>query len=71
MHRDVEANDNTNNPPNHIVGPVRCQAKKTNCPRIVQSGQSTVKNLLTIVDMISPVWRSNIGSAHPCRLTME
>jgi hypothetical protein len=39
--------------------------------RIVQSGQNTVKNLLTIVDMISPIWRSNIGSAHPCRLTME
>jgi hypothetical protein len=27
--------------------------------------------LLTIVDMISPVWRSNIESTHPCRLTME
>ncbi len=39
--------------------------------RIVQSGQSIVKNLLTIVDMISPVWRSNIESTHPCRLTME
>jgi hypothetical protein len=39
--------------------------------RIVQSTQSIVKNLLTIVDIISPVSRSNIRSAHPCRLTME
>jgi len=38
---------------------------------IVQLGHSIVKNLFTIVDMISPVWRSNIESAHPCKLTME
>ncbi len=53
--------------------PVILQAPSDIKPRrrIVQSGQSTIKNLFTIVDMISLVWRSNIESAHPCRLTME
>jgi len=32
MHRGVEASDNISNPPSHIAGPVRRQAKKTNCP---------------------------------------
>jgi len=32
MHRSVEASDNTSNLPSHIAGPVRRQAKKTNCP---------------------------------------
>ncbi|CAN5959074.1 unnamed protein product [Sphagnum jensenii] len=32
MHRGVEASDNTSNPPSHIAGFVRRQAKKTNCP---------------------------------------
>jgi hypothetical protein len=38
--------------------------------RIVQSRQSTVKNLLTMLNIISLVWRSDIESAHPWRLTM-
>jgi hypothetical protein len=32
MHRGIEVSDNTSNPPRHIAGPVRRQAKKTNCP---------------------------------------
>jgi hypothetical protein len=32
MHHGVEASDNTNNLPSHIMGPVRHQTKKTNCP---------------------------------------
>ncbi len=38
--------------------------------RIVQSGQSTIKNLFTMSNITSPIWLSNIGSAHPWRLTM-
>jgi len=37
---------------------------------IIQSGQSMIKNLSTMSNIISSVWRSNIGSAHPWRLTM-
>ncbi len=37
---------------------------------IVQSRQNTIKNLLTMSNITSPVWRSNIGSTHPWRLTM-
>jgi hypothetical protein len=66
MHRILKSSHNASNTPDHILNFIRQKLRRW----IFQLGQSIVKKLETISNMMSPICHWNIGNVHPCRLAM-